>query len=104
MSEIAAPTPPAEVEKQESPKRIAPLKGHLLRRARLIWVLAGAFMVLSAWAYVHPRVNIPVISPLVCDARGHSWFPGRVEYNRKYLGDMTPTRIPAGCLTPGWSL
>lgn len=62
------------------------------RRHSGVWWLVAAFVVLvlllAGISLYNPRVNVPLISPVVCSLKGDTWYGGGI------LG-------PSGCYRPG---
>ncbi len=69
---------------QQAPKA-AQRKKQSSAEAVVIVVLVLLFA-LSAWAFVNPHANVPVVSKVVCSIKGASWTDGSAAWG-----------IPAGC-------
>jgi hypothetical protein len=55
----------------------------------LLGLLLGALLLaIGAYAGANPNVNIPVISPLVCDIKGYTWHEGGLEGTGCYSNDF----------------
>lgn len=39
-------------------------------------IVAVIILFLAAWSFVDPRADVPFISPIVCSAKGLTWYPG----------------------------
>jgi hypothetical protein len=47
---------------------------------RVVALVLGLVLLLSALAFFNPRVNIPVVSEFVCSVKGGTWSDGSVSW------------------------
>jgi len=49
-------------------------------------LVLAVLVVLTVWTFADPSADVPVISPIVCSAKGDAWYTGDAAWG-----------IPAGC-------
>jgi hypothetical protein len=56
----------------------------------------GILLILTAWTFSNPHANVPVISQVVCSAKGAAWYDGSAVWGIPPGCYATPAPLPGG--------